>query len=710
MMANQFSKQDLAPPSARPKRSFMASEKPDMQVPESGSMTEGDVTIQKLKPFRTLSAIGIGYGVTNTAIGLLLTLGTVLPLGGSPLFFWGFLVMAAVGLATATTLAELASAMPHPGGQYVWVNRLAPARYRRFLSYATAMFSWLGAVATGASVCLSVPVGVCGIISLFNPNFEYKKWMGFVGYQLLNIITVFLASFERALPRISNVMLLFSCLMTGIVSITLFAMSSTKVSTKDFFITKVNISGWPDGIAFIMGMNGANWSFSCLDVATHLAEEIPSPAKNIPKALIWTIAIGFLSGLLVIIAVLINVDYIDGGADNSGLTLFYRITNNTAAASGLWVLVLITAAGALWSIQTWQSRLAWTISREGGFPLHRYLSRLAPAPFHTPIWSINMSATLTAIFGCLYLGSDLAFTSLISTGILLQYVSYSIPVSLMLVQGRSKFEHGPFWYPKLGLLANIVMLSWSTVAVVFYCFPTYLPVVTEQMNYVSVVLVAVVIFNPKRNASSLGIRMRWGMRNGIFHVAKEEGSDEVLGVAMWLRPRPTLQPPTWNDWLEGWRLYLNQVGMNFWYGRGGLIVKVKLPRHHPNSTFLDLCFLFYADHPCAQRYFIWKDAQAKVQSELWDDPRGYYFLNIMVVSPNIQGKGIGAKLMKAVLDQADAENMKCYLESSRDVPNIAIYGRWGFKLAKEMICDDDGDAIKLFTMFREPHAEPGDGH
>lgn len=70
--------------------------------------------------------------------------------------------------------------------------------------------------------------------------------------------------------------------------------------------------------------------------------------------------------------------------------------------------------------------------------------------------------------------------------------------------------------------------------------------------------------------------MKWGLRNAIFHVAKEEGSDEVLGVAMWLPPCPSDQPPTWNDWIEGWRLWANQVAMNLYYGRGGLIVKVCL--------------------------------------------------------------------------------------------------------------------------------------
>ncbi|KAI8956497.1 acyl-CoA N-acyltransferase [Daldinia sp. FL1419] len=169
------------------------------------------------------------------------------------------------------------------------------------------------------------------------------------------------------------------------------------------------------------------------------------------------------------------------------------------------------------------------------------------------------------------------------------------------------------------------------------------------------------------------------MRNGIFHVAKEESSDEVLGVACWLGPQRADQPQTWHDWIEGWRLWFSQVGMNLYYGRGGLNVK---------------------------RYYIWKEAQAKAQSAVWTDPRGYYFLNIMVVLPKAQNKGIGRLMMKTVTDRADAEGMNCYLESSRDVPNMQIYGRFGFKFAKELECDDNGTAIRLYTMVREPNAAP----
>jgi len=115
--------------------------------------------------------------------------------------------------------------------------------------------------------------------------------------------------------------------------------------------------------------------------------------------------------------------------------------------------------------------------------------------------------------------------------------------------------------------------------------------------------------------------------------------------------------------------------MNIYYGRGGLNVK---------------------------RYWLWKEAQAKAQEELWNDEKGYYFCNIVTVLPEAQGKGVGRALMEVVLKKADEEGRRCYLESSRDVPNVAIYEKFGFRLVKDMLCDDDGDGIKLYCMTREP--------
>lgn len=106
-----------------------------------------------------------------------------------------------------------------------------------------------------------------------------------------------------------------------------------------------------------------------------------------------------------------------------------------------------------------------------------------------------------------------------------------------------------------------------------------------------------------------------------------------------------------------------------------------------------------------QRYYIWKDRQAEAQSNIWTDPQGYYFLNIMVVHPDAQGRGIGKALAKEVTSIADAEGKRCYLESSRDVPNMKIYETFGFHFEKKMVCDDEGDTCNIYCMTREPQTD-----
>ncbi|KAI4144293.1 MAG: hypothetical protein LQ340_006709 [Diploschistes diacapsis] len=182
-------------------------------------------------------------------------------------------------------------------------------------------------------------------------------------------------------------------------------------------------------------------------------------------------------------------------------------------------------------------------------------------------------------------------------------------------------------------------------------------------------------FSLARNRQSLRTRCVWGINNAIFVVAKDAEAEsdteggEVLGVAMWMPPQPSSTRQGWYEWWQGWVLWGRQIMVNLQYGRGGLNVK--------------------------QRYYIWKEAQRAAQSELWTDPKGYYFCNIVTVLPHHQGKGIGKLLFKHVTDRADAEGKRCYLESSRDKPNTEIYVRMGFAMAKEMLCDDRGDVCKV---------------
>lgn len=145
-------------------------------------------------------------------------------------------------------------------------------------------------------------------------------------------------------------------------------------------------------------------------------------------------------------------------------------------------------------------------------------------------------------------------------------------------------------------------------------------------------------------------------------------------MSCWLAPQPSSAPQTWYSWYQLWLLSLRQLITNVYhFGRGGLITK---------------------------RYWIWKEQQSLAQRELWTDTkRGYYFCNIVTVRPEAQGLGIGRKLFEVVTEIADREGVKCYLESSKKEPNVKIYEKMGFKLVKEIACEDEGDVCEVRFFF-----------
>lgn len=399
---------------------------------------------------------------------------------------YGYILMTITGLAAAISLAELSSAIPEAGGQYVWVAALAPEWNHRFLAYLTALMSWAGATCTCASACLAGVQLIFDVVLLLKPEFQYKRWMVFLAYQGVNLIILIPSCFERGLPPTLKATLAFTGMVLLTLFVGLFAASDHRVSAKDLFTGHMNSSGWPSGVAFIIGLNSPNWSYSCLDAIVHIADEIPNPRENIPKALMWTIAIGFPTGILTIFALFANA--YDLSKMNSTLTILYYVFESKAAAVALQLAIVTSTLAGLWGVNIWQSRLAWKIGVNKGLPFSGHLRRVVGSPFHTPLWALLFSGSFVALLGFIYLASTTAFSSLIGAGLLFQYGSYMLPVICLLRHGRRNFAHGPFWHPVLGHISNVIVLAWTTVAIVFYCLPFSLPVAASDFNYISVVI------------------------------------------------------------------------------------------------------------------------------------------------------------------------------------------------------------------------------
>lgn len=120
--------------------------------------------------FSVWSVLGVGFSITNSWLGIALSLSTAISSGGPLLIIYGLIFMALVGVCVGVSLSELSSALPNAGGQYFWTNELAPRKYANFASYLTGWFSWAGTVFTSASVSLSTGSALVGCYQLAHPD------------------------------------------------------------------------------------------------------------------------------------------------------------------------------------------------------------------------------------------------------------------------------------------------------------------------------------------------------------------------------------------------------------------------------------------------------------------------------------------------------------------------------------------------------------
>lgn len=323
------------------------------------------------------------------------------------------------------------------------------------------------------------------------PRSVIKRWMVFVAYQIFNVVAWVFNCYGKTLPGIGSFFLYVSLVSFIVTTIVVLATSSPKQGPKFVFATFVNHTGWDSGgIAFIVGLINPNWSFACLDSATHLAEEVPRPERNIPFAIIGTVVIGFVTSFLYSISMFFSIRDLDQLVNTPTLVpileLYKQATGSVAGATFLEFLICFTGLGCQVACHTWQARLCWSFARDRGLPGSTYLARVHPK-MGIPFWAHTASCFIVALLGLLYIGSTTAFNSMVTACIVLLYISYAIPVVLLLMKGRDNIKHGPFWLGNYGLAANIVLLAWTAFTLVMYSFPYTMPALPGTMNYVSAV-------------------------------------------------------------------------------------------------------------------------------------------------------------------------------------------------------------------------------
>jgi choline transport protein len=129
----------------------------------------------------------------------------------------------------------------------------------------------------------------------FELNSEAKAWHTFLAYQIVNLFCFLFNCYGKLLPAVGHACLYTSLVSFFVIMVAVPAKAPMHQPASFVFATFINSTGWAnDGLAFIVGLINANWGFSCLDTAVHLAEEIQQPEKMIPIAIMGVVGIGLV--------------------------------------------------------------------------------------------------------------------------------------------------------------------------------------------------------------------------------------------------------------------------------------------------------------------------------------------------------------------------------------------------------------------------------
>lgn len=145
-----------------------------------------------------------------------------------------------------------------------------------------------------------------------------------------------------------------------------------------------------------------------------------------------------------------------------------------------------------------------------------------------PVRTTIVAFVFTLLYGLLYLASTTAFNSIVTSAVLFLNITYAVPQGILLIQGRK--EHLPPRYLNLGqfgYFCNGFSILWIVVLGVFVCMPPSLPVTTETMNYIVVIvtglfLIFLGLWNFHGRKTFEGPRIDWNL-------IREANSQMLLG-------------------------------------------------------------------------------------------------------------------------------------------------------------------------------------
>ncbi|KAF2203303.1 amino acid permease-like protein [Delitschia confertaspora ATCC 74209] len=439
-----------------------------------------------------LSVLGMSFAIMAVPFGLSTTMYITLTDGQSVTILWGWVLVSLISLCIAASLAEICAVYPTAGGVYYWSAMLSTRKYAPVASWVTGWLTLVGNWTVTLSINFSGGQLVLSAITLWKEDFVPNEYQTILMFWAVMVVCMCVNIFgAKYLDLINKICIYWTGASVIIILVVLLSMADRKRSGEFVFAHyDASESGWPEGWAFFVGLLQAAYVLTGYGMVAAMCEEVQTPEREVPKAIVLSVAAAGVTGVIYLIPILFVLPDIKMLLDvPSGQPiglLFKTVTGSAGGGFGLLFLILgilfFAGVGAL----TAASRCTYAFARDGAIPGSRIWKKIDKR-FDIPLWALALSTVVDCLLGLIYFGSSAAFNSFTGVATICLSTSYGMPILISVLRKRKLVRNSSFSLGRFGYAINIAMILWICLAVVLFCMPVSLPVAPDTMNYASVV-------------------------------------------------------------------------------------------------------------------------------------------------------------------------------------------------------------------------------
>ena len=197
--------------------------------------------------------------------------------------------------------------MPTAGGVYHWATIAGGPKWGRILGFFTGwinFYGWMFDLAALVQIGANISVNL--YLVYHQDTYVFHAWHVYIAYLLILWASVALVIFvNRVIPHTQTAGMFF-VIVGGIVTIIVVAAMPKHHASNHFVwnsFSENNLTGYSGGVAFMLGVLNGSFTIGTPDAITHMAEELPHPKKDLPKAIGLQIGLGFLYAFLFAITI-----------------------------------------------------------------------------------------------------------------------------------------------------------------------------------------------------------------------------------------------------------------------------------------------------------------------------------------------------------------------------------------------------------------------